>query len=57
MTPDQCHRGLRDQIVAERKKKLAAQQQLRKEVNRRGTDPSLVLSPWSTTTSTLYRVA
>jgi len=57
VTPDQCHRGLRDQIVAERKKKLAAQQQLRKEVNRRGTDPSLVLSPWSTTTSTLYRVA
>jgi len=57
VTPDQCHRGLRDQIVAERKKKLAAQQQLRKEVNRRGTNPSLVLSPWSTTTSTLYRVA
>jgi len=57
VTPDQCHRGLRDQIVAERKKKLAAQQQLRKEVNRRGRDPSLVLSPWSTETSTLYRVA
>jgi len=57
VTPDQCHRGLRDQIVAERKMKLAAQQQLRKEVNRRGTNPSLVLSPWSTTTSTLYRVA
>jgi putative transposase len=57
VTPDQCHRGLRDQIVAERKKKLAAQQQLRKEVNRRGRDPSLVLTPWSTATSTLYRVA
>ena len=57
VTPDQCHRGLRDQIVAERRRKLAAQQQLRKEVNRRGRDPSPFLSPWSTTTSTLYRVA
>ena len=57
VTPDQCHRGLKDQIVAERKKKLAAQQQLRKEVNRRGKDPFLGLSPWSTTTSTLCPVA
>ena len=57
VTPDHCHRGLRDQIVAERKNKLAAQQQLRKEVNRRGRDPSLGLSPWSTATSTLYHAA
>jgi len=57
VTPNQCHRGLKDQIVAERKKKLAAQRQLRKEVNRRGRDPSLGPSPWSTTTSTLCRVA
>jgi len=57
VTPDQCHRGLRDQIVAERNKKLVAQQQLRKEVNRRGEDPSRVLSLWVTATSTLYRVA
>jgi putative transposase len=56
VTPDQCHRGLRDQIVAERKKKLAAQQQLRKEVNRREMDLSMVLSPWSTPTSTLCPV-
>jgi putative transposase len=57
VTPDQCHRGLKDRIVAERKKKLAAQRQLRKEVNRRGPDPSLVLSAWSTTISTLCPVA
>ncbi len=57
VTPDQCHRGLRDQIVAERKKKLAAQQQLRKAVNRHGRDPSLDLSRWYTSTSTLCRVA
>lgn len=56
VTPDQCHRGLRDQIVAERKAKLAVQQRLRKEVNRRGRDSSLVFSSWSTVTSTLYRV-
>jgi transposase InsO family protein len=57
VTPDQCHRGLKDQIVAERKKKLAAQQQLRKAVNRHGMDPSLIPSLWSTPTLTLCRVA
>jgi putative transposase len=57
VTPDQCHRGLREQIVAERRRKLAAQQQLRKVVNRREMDPLPVLSPWSTQTSTLCPVA
>jgi len=57
VTPDQCHRGLRDQIVAERKRKLAAQQRLRKEVNHRGRDPSLVLPSWFTSTSTLCHIA
>jgi len=57
VTPDQCHRGLRDQIVAERQRKLTAQQQLRKAVNRRGRDPSMVLPQWSTPTLTLCRVA
>lgn len=57
VTPDQCHRGLRDQIVAERRRKLAAQQQLRKQVNRTEWDPFLVLTPWSTSTSTLCPVA
>ena len=57
VTPDQCHRGLRNQIVAERKKKLAAQQQLRKAVNRHGMEPSLIPSLWSTQTLTLGRVA
>ena len=56
VTPDQCHRGLRNQIVAERKKKLAAQQQLRKAVNRHGMNPSLIPSLWSTPTLTLGRV-
>lgn len=36
VTPDQCHRGLRDAIVAARKERLKKQQQLRKEVNSRG---------------------
>jgi transposase InsO family protein len=56
VTPDQCHCGLRDQIVAERKKKLAAQQQLRKAVNRHGRDPCLILSPWFIPTLTLCRI-
>jgi len=34
VTPDQCHRGLRGKIVAERRGKLESQRQLRKEVNR-----------------------
>jgi len=34
VTPDQCHRGLRDTIVSSRNQKLQQQRQLRKEVNR-----------------------
>jgi transposase InsO family protein len=34
VTPDQCHRGLRDKIVSQRKANLANQRKLRKEVNR-----------------------
>jgi transposase InsO family protein len=34
VTPDQCHRGLRDQIVSQRKASLVRQRNLRKEVNR-----------------------
>jgi putative transposase len=34
VTPDQCHRGLRERIVAHRKAKLKNQRQVRKEVNR-----------------------
>jgi len=34
VTPDQCHRGLRDKIVSERRANLANQRNLRKEVNR-----------------------
>ena len=34
VTPDQCHQGLRDIVVAERKEKLTTQRLLRKEVNR-----------------------
>ena len=34
VTPDQCHGGLRDIIVAERRANLTAQRNLRKEVNR-----------------------
>ena len=34
VTPDQCHRGLRDQIVSQRRASLAKQRSLRKEVNR-----------------------
>ena len=33
VSPDQCHRGLRDQIVSQRKARLAKQRNLRKEVN------------------------
>jgi len=36
VTPEQCHQGLRVQIIAERKAKLKKQQILRKEVNRLG---------------------
>jgi transposase InsO family protein len=34
VTPDQCHRGLRDKIVSQRRANLAKQRNLRKEVNR-----------------------
>jgi putative transposase len=34
VTPEQCHRGLRDQIVARRKADLNKQRRFRKEVNR-----------------------
>ncbi len=34
VTPEQCHNGLRQGIVARRKEKLKQQQSLRKEVNR-----------------------
>jgi putative transposase len=34
VTPDQCHRGLRDKIVSQRRANLANQRNLRKEVNR-----------------------
>lgn len=34
VTPDQCHRGLREKIVAERKNRFEKQIKLRKEVNR-----------------------
>jgi hypothetical protein len=34
VTPDQCHRGLKDKIVSQRKANLANQQNFRKEVNR-----------------------
>ena len=34
VTPEQCHKGLRESIVARRKQALQKQRQLRKEVNR-----------------------
>jgi hypothetical protein len=34
VTPEQCHRGLRDLIVARRKADLSNQRLFRKEVNR-----------------------
>jgi putative transposase len=40
VTPEQCHRGLRDQIVAERKAKLDKQRKWRNQVNRHRRDPS-----------------
>jgi len=36
VTPEQCHGGLRDAIVAATKERLKNQQQIRKEVNSRG---------------------
>ena len=34
VTPEQCHKGLRESIVAQRKERLESQRRLRKEVNR-----------------------
>lgn len=39
VTPDQCHRGLRDTIVSSRNQKRQQQRQLRKEVNRSNRNP------------------
>jgi putative transposase len=39
VTPEQCHRGLRETIVTERKAKLHKQRLLRKEVNRSKQNP------------------
>jgi putative transposase len=39
VTPEQCHCGLKDQIVAERKAKLDKQRKWRNQVNRHGRDP------------------
>ena len=57
VTPEQCHLGLRDQIVSKRRAKLDSQRQLRKQVNRRSRDPSQFLSGGFTTLSTLHHVA
>ena len=57
VTPEQCHLGLRDQIVSERRAKLDRQRCLRKQVNRRSRDPSQFLSGGFTPLSTLCRVA
>ena len=57
VTPDQCHLGLRDQIVSERRAKLDRQRRLRKQVNRRSRDPSQFLSGGFTTLSTLHHEA
>ena len=39
VTPEQCHRGLRETIVTQRKAKLQKQRLLRKEVNRSKQNP------------------
>jgi putative transposase len=44
VTPQQCHHGLRDKIVADRRAKLNEQRQLRRQVNSRSRDPSGVFS-------------
>ncbi len=51
VTPDQCHRGLREKIVAKRRDKLERQRQFREEVNRTrlntltGEGCGLIISP------------
>ena len=57
VTPDQCHRGLKEKIVAQRKYKLHKQRQLRKLVNRVGRGASPVLSEVFTPSSTFCHVA
>jgi transposase InsO family protein len=57
VTPEQCHLGLRDQIVAERRAKLDRHRRLRETVNRRARDLSLVPYDGFTTLSTLGHVA
>jgi len=51
VTPQQCHLGLRDHIVVERRTKLDRQRQLRKELNRWRPEVPF------TTLSTLHHVA
>lgn len=41
VTPEQCHQGFRERIVASRKEKLANQRYLRKEVNRLRSNVSI----------------
>jgi hypothetical protein len=53
---EQCHRGLRDQIVAEREAELDIQQNWRKQVNRYGRDPSQDLTEGFITSLTPYLV-
>jgi putative transposase len=57
VTPDQCHLGLRDRIVSERRTRLDAQQRLRKQVNRHNREPSQLFCGGFTTLSTLHHVA
>ena len=52
VTPEQCHNGLRDRIVAERKAKHEKQRLLRRQVNLYGTVPS---SPWPVEASPSYQ--
>ena len=57
VTPEQCHLGLRGQIVSERRAKLDSQRRLRKQVNRRSRDLSRLLPGGFTILSTLHHVA
>ena len=56
VTPEQCHRGLKDRIVAERKAKLHNQRQWRKQVNGCGRDPCRLQLDEFTTSLTLSPV-
>jgi putative transposase len=57
VTPEQCHRGLKDQIVAERKTKLGHQRQWRKLVNNCDRNPCQAQLEPFTPLSTLCPVA